>query len=110
MGWGMGCEVWGIALLLVAFIGLDTPTLIPLPSLRKFGYIANQDAFAPEIDEVGFSEVVEYGGDCLAAGAGQAGDVGLREVVFDEGFHANSVAFFAGSIHEELDDAFACIF
>ena len=106
----MGCELWGIGLLLVAFIGLDPANLTHQTSLRKFGYVANQDAFAPEIDEVGFSEVVEYRGDCLAAGAGQAGDVGLRKVVFDEGFHANLVAFFAGRIYEELDDAFACIF
>ena len=46
----------------------------------------------------------------MAAGTGQAGDIRLCELVFQEGFEPNLMAFFAGSVYEELDDAFTCIF
>ena len=51
----------------------------------QFGDVSDEDGVAVEMYEVGFAQVVEHGGDGLAAGAGEAGDVLLGELVPDEG-------------------------
>jgi hypothetical protein len=73
-------------------------------STRQSAQVAEKNFFAVEIQHIGAFELVEYGGDHLAAGAGEVGNILVGHIVFDQGFKPDAFPLLDAHLVQKFED------
>ena len=75
----------------------------------QYVHITDEDATTVEIDQIFLTQLVQNEGDRLAAGAGDVGNVLMRQAVLKQHFVTDAAAALGNDLVQEVDDATASI-